>query len=158
MAFRVTSIPSFKAVHSGVDTDFDFSESGILGKFNTYFSNIEPTPQDSFMPRDFLYFDQEKGGLVWMYAITEGLDTQGFEVMDFDGGMYVTYFYQDGDDETNAKLYNAALDWIAASQYLELDVRADHYAMGHIITPPELISVSGVSQMESFIPVKLSNK
>ena len=38
---------------------------------------------------------------------------------------------------------------------MELDVRPDHYSMGHIITPPEIIQAQGWAQMEAFIPVKL---
>jgi hypothetical protein len=32
------------------------------------------------------------------------------------------------------------------------------YAMGHIITPAEVIKAQGWAQMETFIPVRLKNK
>jgi hypothetical protein len=157
MQFRVISIPPFKAVSSGVDKHFDFSENGVLGKFDAFFSKLKPNSQDSFAPRDFLYYDPEKEGLVWIYALTDYMDCGGYECIDFEGGYYVTYHYKDGDQQENNRLYHEALSWIEKSIYFELDQRSNHYAMGHIITPPEVIKATGYAQMESFIPVKLTN-
>ncbi|MGZ7444301.1 hypothetical protein ACLD72_022415 [Paenibacillus sp. TH7-28] len=50
-------------------------------------------------------------------------------------------------------MYYEALSWIENSDFFELDQRANHYAMGHIITPPEVIKATGYAQMESYIPV-----
>lgn len=73
MEFRVISLPAFKAASSAVDVNFDFSPTGILGKFNDYFSAIRPSARDSIRPRDFLYFDEEKQGMIWMWALFMGL-------------------------------------------------------------------------------------
>lgn len=158
MQFRIISLPAFKAVSSGVDRNFDFSPNGILGKFSEYFSAIKPSVRDSFSPRDFLYFDEEKQGMVWMWALSEDMDADGNEIINFDGGYYLTYAYKDGDEEANGRLYSQALKYIEDSDVLELDVRSNHYSMGHIITPPEIIEVQGWAQMETFIPIKLKNK
>lgn len=94
MKFRIVSLPAFRAASSGVDKDFDFSPKGILGKFSEYFSAIKPSPRDSFLPRDFLYFDDEKQGLVWMWALSEDMNKGGNEIIDFEGGFYLTYVYK----------------------------------------------------------------
>jgi len=153
--FRIISLPPFKAASSGADQNFDFSPNGILGKFDAYFSAIKPSNRDNFLPRDFLFFDEEKGGLVWMYAITDDMTTGGYEVIEFAGGNYLTYAYKDGDEDTNGKLYKEALAYIENSGIFELDSYANHYPMGHIITPPEIIKAQGWAQMETFIPIKL---
>lgn len=155
MKFRIISLPAFKAASSGVDKNFDFSPSGVLGKFGTYFSAIKLSDRDSFLPRDFLYFDEEKQGLIWIWALSEDIDSGGNEVIDFDGGFYLTYTYKDGDEDTNEKLYNEALKYIEESEVFELDIRPNHYSMGHIITPSEIIEAQGWAQMETFIPIKL---
>ena len=67
MEFRVISLPPFTATSSGVGTAFDFSENGRLGKFDHYFSALHPAPRDAFMPRDFLYFDEQRQGMVWLW-------------------------------------------------------------------------------------------
>ncbi len=155
MEIRIISLPPFKAASSGVDTHCDFSPDGILGKFNLYFSAITPSPRDNFMPRDFLFFDEEKQGLVWIWALSEDMDNGGNETIDFEGGYYLTYVYKDGDHETNGKFYQEAVEYIKNSEIFELDVRPNHYAMGHIITPSEIIKVQGWAQMEAFIPIRL---
>ncbi len=155
MDFRIISLPPFTAATSGPDPDMDFSPEGTLGKFNAYFSAITPSPRDSFMPRDFLFFNQEKQGLEWWYALEEGLPDGGFDRVAFDGGIYLTYVYWDHDEDTNQKLYNEALEYIQSSGVFELDQRPGHYAMGHIITPPEAIQALGNGMMEAFVPIKL---
>lgn len=155
MEFRIISLPPFKAASSGVDKDFDVSEEGILGKFDLYFSKIQPLARDSFMPRDFLFYDNEKQGFVWWWALADGMDDGGNEVIDFEGGLYLTYAYKDGDDEEGARLYQQASNYIKESSVYELDERHNHYSMGHIITPQNVIAVQGWAQMETFIPIKL---
>lgn len=158
LEFRIISLPAFKAATSSVDSNFDFSPSGILGKFNDYFSSIEPSARDSFLPRDFLYFDEQQQGLVWIWALTEEMDHGGNDIIDFEGGYYLTYSYKDGDEEENGRLYNEALQYIDLLESLELDIRPNHYAMGHIITPPEVITALGWAQMQTYIPIRLKTK
>lgn len=109
------------------------------------------------MPRDFLFFDEENQGMVWWWVLSDGMDNGGNEVVEFEGGYYLTYTYRDGDEETNGKLYGEALTFIENSDVFELDARPNHYAMGHIITPAEIIKAQGWAQMETFIPIKLKN-
>lgn len=155
MDFRIVHLPPFTAATSGADCDMDFSESGKLGKFNKYFSSVKIQPRDDFSPRDFLFFNKDKGGFEWWWALTDDISDGGFEHIRFDGGYYLTYFYKDGDGEENDRLYSAAMKFIADSEIFELDERPNHYAMGHIISDDALIGAMGFAQMETFIPVKL---
>lgn len=54
MEFRIIELPPFKAASSGLDSNVDFSEQGVLGKFDAYFSQLVSDPRDSFVPRDYL--------------------------------------------------------------------------------------------------------
>ncbi|MHA6530782.1 GyrI-like domain-containing protein [Paenibacillus sp. BAC0078] len=157
MNFRIISLPSFKAVISGVDKAGDFADNGVLRSFDKFFSSITPKPHESFMPRDFLYYDEEKQGMVWIWALTESGETGGFETIDFEGGLYITFSYRDGDSETHDKLHQETFGYINDSPVLELDIRPNHYCMGHIITPKSVIDVQGWAQMEVFIPVRLKS-
>ena len=158
MEFRVIYVPSFKAASSGVDAIGDFAPGRVLDKFNSYFSKIEISERDRFAPRDFLYYDEEKQGLTWIWALCEGMNAGGNEIIDFEGGFYLTYAYKDGDEEANRRLYAGALQYIEDSGVLETDIRPGHYPMGHIITPAEINEAQGWAQMETFIPVKLKAK
>lgn len=156
MQFRIISLPPFKAVTSEVDNSFDFSLTGKLGRFDAFFSKLTPNPRESFMPRDFLYYDEQNEGMVWLWALTESGETGGFDTVDFEGGYYLTYVYKDGDNEAHDRLYQEALQYIEQSNALALDIRENHYAMGHIITPKAIADAQGFMQMEVFIPVGLS--
>lgn len=158
MDFRIVSLPPFRAVSSGLVRDFDFSPESALGKFNAYFSAITPSPRDSFMPRDFLCHAAQENAMVWLWALSEGMDTGGYEVIDFEGGCYLTYTYRDGDEEANGRLYQKALAYIETSGVFAPDIRPNHWPMGHIITPPAVIQAQGWAQMETFIPIKLKGE
>lgn len=155
MDFRIVSLPPFRAVSSGPDPNADFSAGGILGRFDTYMSAVRPAPRDSFLPRDFLFFDEERRALTWWYALIDGMDPGGRDVVEFDGGLYLTYAYRDGDEAENGRLYRAAFDHIVSSPIYETDIRPNHYPMGHVITPPQLIEAQGFAQMETYIPIRL---
>ena len=158
MKFNIISLPPFQAASSGLVQDFDFSTESALGKFDAYFSAITPSPRDSFRPRDFLCFGGEAEGVIWLYALSEGMEAGGYQVVDCEGGYYVTYTYRDGDEDAGRELYQEALRYIEASGIFDLDIRPGHLAMGHIITPPEVIAAQGWAQMEAFIPVKLKKE
>lgn len=151
--FRVISLPPFRAAISGVSVDCAFTPDSVLGKFDQWFSNIKLTPRDSFMPRDFLYFDEKRNGMVWMYALSEDIDPGEFEVIDFPGGLYLTYAYRDGGMEENAALFNEAMLYLTSSDILMSD--KDRTTLGHVITPKEVAEAQGWAQMETYIPVKL---
>ena len=154
MEFRIISLPPFRAASSGLVRDFGFSPESPLGRFNAYFSAITPSPRDSFMPRDFLCHAAEENAMIWLFALSEGMDDGGYEVVDCEGGWYLTYAYWDGDEASRGRLYGEVLEYIESSGIFETDIRPGHYAMGHIITPHEIIPVWGRAQMEAFIPIK----
>lgn len=58
------------------------------------------------MPRDFLYYDEENKGMVWLWALTES-------------------------GETHDRLHKEVYDYIKASDILELDIHPNRYPMGH---------------------------
>lgn len=155
MDFRIVSLPPFRAVSSGPDPSADFGPDGVLGKFDAYMSRVRPQSRDSFLPRDFLFFDEQQKALVWWYALVDGMDLGGHDVAEFDGGLYLTYVYRDGDEAENGRLYRAALEHISSSPIYETDIRPNHYPMGHIITPPQLIQAQRFAQMETYIPIRL---
>ena len=151
--FRIVSLPPFQAAASDVDPHWDFSPKGILGQFNAYFSKITPELRDSFAPRDFLYYDAKRGGAIWMYALAPGMDAGGHDIIDFEGGYYLTYAYWDGDEKARVQCNREAMDYIEKSDRFELD--NGRFAMGHIITPHEITVKFNWAQMEAFIPIKL---
>lgn len=95
--------------------------------------------------------------MLWLYALTDEQDAGDFEVVDFEGGLFLTYVYEDGDEVASQRLFSEAKEYIESLTYLELDISEKRLMMGHIITPQEIVEKQGWAQMESFIPVKLLN-
>jgi hypothetical protein len=154
MEYVLIQLPEFDAIVSGVDKTFDFSKEGVLGRFDAYYSTQKPSPNDSFLPRDFLYFDAFQGGLVWMYAIHEGMTPHAFQTVRVPAGWYLIYHWVDGDDEQGGKMYQGALEYLKTLRCFELDETEGRHAMGHIVTPSDAAVLQGFAVMRTYLPVK----
>lgn len=158
MEFRIIFLPPFMAVSSGVDGNCDFSSKGILGKFNKYISNIQQKPMYNQIPNDLLFYDPIGKGMVWWYVLTDEIIDKEYEIVDFEGGYYLVYSYIYGDEDMKKLMLAEARKYIKESKIFELDERDNHYIMGHIITPDEIVEMQGWAQVEVFIPIKITKK
>ncbi|MNO15715.1 Bacterial transcription activator, effector binding domain [compost metagenome] len=151
---RIIELPKCKMVSSGCDTVSDFAPGGILDRFDKWFSEVDAQRKDKFYPRDFLWFNEQEGGFVWYYAVEDlSVDTDGFEIVDFEGGLYAVATSIDGDEENSSRVYHGIRDWVINSEHFEID--EERSSLGHIITPPTAIKVMGYGQMENYIPIKV---
>ncbi len=148
---RIVEIPKTKMASSGYDTG-----NGELEKFDKWWSEIDKNRKDKFFPRDFMCYDLHKNSLIWYYAIGEEIgDTDGFEVIDFEGGLYAAAVSKDGDDTDGMRVYNGIMDWINESGYFEVNEYPGHYHMFHVITSPLANKAMGYNQLEIFVPIKV---
>lgn len=154
MDYVLIQLPAFDAIVSGVDAHFDFTPNGVLGRFDAYFSAQKPSPNDSFLPRDFLYFDADQGGLVWMYAVHDGMASHAFDTVHIPGGWYLTYEWIDGDDDEGGRMYQGARKYMETLGKFELDETSGRHAMGHIVTPHDAIPLQGFAVMRTYLPVR----
>ena len=93
-----------------------------------------------------------------MYALSDGMNDGGYEILDCEGGYYLSYVFRDGDDDERVKAHAEAMAYLAQSDLFEEDSRPNHYGMGHIITPHEIFLLQGWAQMEALIPIKLKTQ
>ena len=151
---RVVLLPECKMVSSG----YGFFGEEKFDRFDRWFSNVSKNSMWE-MPQDFLWYDPEKGSSVWWYVKPDyDLDTQDFDIVDFEGGMYATAVSRDGDDEDGNRVHAGIKKWIEKSGVLELDVRPGHYTMCHIITDNRVKEALGFYQLEILVPVKKIEK
>ncbi len=149
---RLLRLPACRMVTSGMDTGVPFAPGGKLEGFNAWFSQIDTSGQ--FMPRDFLWHDAEAQGMEWWYVHDEGMDTGGFDVVDFEGGLYAAAISWDGDGGDGECVYAAIREWVHDSGCFALDERPRHRCMFHVITPPAAQGAMGRNQLDIFVPVK----
>ncbi len=153
---RVVLLPACKMVSSG----YGFFGEEKFDRFDSWFSDISKNEVNMWeMPQDFLWYDPEKGSSVWWYVKPDyDVDTQDFDIVDFEGGMYAAAVSRDGDDEDGNRVYAGVKKWIEKSGTLELNERPGHYTMCHIITDKRVKETLGFCQLEILVPVKKIEK
>lgn len=150
---RLIELPKCKMVSSGCDVNCDFSETGILGKFDKWWSAYDKNRKDKFFPRDFIWYDFKNEGLVWYYAIEEDISDCEYEIMDFNGGLYAVATSIDGDDEDGASVIKSISEWIEKNEKIEVD--NSRPIMVHVITPQCAIKALNYHQADNFVPIKM---
>jgi len=141
---RIYEIPKCKMVSSLCGM---FGE-GKLEKFDEWFSSLPRT----MFPKDFLFFDEEKGGLVWYYMYDEFLQIpEEFEIIDFPGGLYAVATEIDGKD--SAGVIDEIKNFIKNSNCFTED--KSRYYLGNIPTPPAAEKALGYNQMDYYVPIKI---
>ena len=90
---RIIEIPQCKMVSSQCGMFGD----GKLESFNEWFSSLPRT----IFPNDFLWFDNDQGGLIWYYIYNDGMNLpEAFNIIDFPGGLYAVASDIDGQDSS----------------------------------------------------------
>jgi hypothetical protein len=153
LGVRILRLPACKMVTSLMDTGTPFAPEGRLRLFDEWFSKVDAS--DAFTPRDFLWYEPDAPGMEWWYVYSEGMDTGGFDVVDFPGGLYAAAISRDEDDTDGTRVYEGIKEWIAARGCFELDERPGHRTMFHVITPPAVKEAMGFHQLDIFVPIKL---
>lgn len=153
---RIMLLPACKMVSSG----YGFFGEEKFDRFDRWFSELSYHGSYTWeIPRDFLWYDPEKGSSVWWFVKPDyDVDTQDFDIVDFEGGMYVSAVSRDGDDEDGGRVHEGIKKWIEKSDILELDERPGHYTMCHIVTPKQIKETLGFHQLEILVPVKKIEK
>ena len=144
---KIIHIPSSKMVSSG---------RFILGDevFKRFSEKILNKQVDLF-PQDFMWFDPKSGKMVWYYSlINKSIDTESFETIDFDGGLYASAVSKDEDDVDGELVYKTIKEWVDQSGYFELDERDEHQTM-FSMPLPKAKEIMGYAQLEIFVPIKV---
>lgn len=142
---RIIEIPDGKMVSSGVgmfgDANFD--------RFNAWMSAQPPT----VFPSDYLFWNGEwgkSGGFHWLYRYEAGMEVpEGFQVVDFHGGLYALITGVDGEGNDDGR---AAADAFIRSHGFEYDPGRPE--LGNVITPPAAYAVLGYHQMDYYLPIR----
>ena len=149
---RIVELPPIKMARSG---------GRDLEEFDRWWSAIDAQDRVSLFPRDFMWFNPRLNDFEWLYALPwvsgdqEPIDTGGYEVFDYPGGLYaVAACKDDGPDiERTNKLIH---QWIAESEiFAEApgDEASPRYDMGHVITPLDAKETIGYHLMDLFVPI-----
>lgn len=138
---KIVKLPRVKMARSG-NTDLDI--------FDKWWSAIDI--EQTLFPRDFMWFNPRINAFEWLFTIPENLvDTNGYEVFEFPGGLYAVATALDEGEEIG-RINKCIHKWVNESCDYEYDNGnsfEERYDMGHVVTPPE----ASIRQMDLFIPI-----
>jgi hypothetical protein len=111
-----------------------------------------------FTSPDFLCFN-EPMSFLWLKLLPDDkVDTKGFEMIDFLGGLYVSAIAIDENIDDLMKTIDYLKNWVNKQDNFELDFRPGRYRMTRRFTADETSEVFekalGYGQLEVFIPIK----
>ena len=162
---RIIELPACKMVTSGpVKGDEAWKPGGIMERFDTWWVSYDNQRADAFYPRDFLWSPPE-GGLEWGYAVLEvprsadgSVDTGGFGVIDFPGGLYAVAISVDGDGKDHDRVYSGIQEWVRKSGCFALDETETRRSLGNITSPKCAREVMGFHQMDLYFPIRIKGE
>lgn len=150
---RINDFPTCKAVTSGWKEDFmelfEFMRAWIPG-------DEAGLP---FTPPDFLCFN-EPMSFLWLKLLpNDKVDTKGFEMIDFLGGLYVSAIAIDENIDDLQKTIDHLKKWVNEQDNFELDLCPGRYRMTTRFISDETSEVIkkalGYDQLEVFLPIKM---
>jgi len=146
---KIITLPKCRIVTSGEEDQ---------KKFNKMWSELDQKRKDKFFPRDFMFFNEKTQKTIWLYAVEEWVtenDTKGFEIIDFEGGIYATGIAPQKPYEEALKVYNVIQDWVNSSKAFTLDVNEKRSQLWHVVGTSLTDKALGYRQIEIFVPIKL---
>ena len=153
---RIMELPACKMVWSGICT-----ENEPLTRFNEWWTAPDALRKDRFFARDFMWWDEKTGGYAWGFAVPEmpaagsGMDTGGYEIIDFPGGLYAVANFVDDDEEPGGgiKIYTVINAWVENSSCFKVDT--SRYCLNHFIGTPTAKEAMGYGQQDLYVPIRI---
>lgn len=149
---HIQELPPCKAVASGWKDNFE----GLFDFMGAWIQDKEVG--SPFTYPDFLMF-HEPMSFLWLKLLPDDkVDTKGFEVIDFLGGLYVSAIAMDDNIDDLIATINDLKNWVKEQDNFELDFRPGRYRMTSRLTSDETSKVIknalGYDQLEVYLPIK----
>lgn len=131
------------------------SKGHNLGEFDEWWSTLDKERLDRFYPRDFMYYDEEAGELVWLYPYP-GCETGSviYKAVDFRGGLYAAGISRDGDDLDGERAVSQIKEWILETGYFQIDESKERPLLFHVTTSDTAYEKMGYRQLDIYVPIK----
>ncbi len=147
---KIITLPECRMATSGA--------GGDLKKFDKMWMKLDKKRKDKFFPRDFMTHNDETGKLTWFYAVEEWvteINTKGFEIIGFEGGIYATAIARDDSYEDGLRVFNGIKKFVTDSDIFDLDINQERFHLWHVVGSPETDKALGYRQIEIFVPIRL---
>ncbi|MDF2801668.1 MAG: transcription activator effector binding [Anaerocolumna sp.] len=147
---RIINIPALKVVSSGAITNMDKFKA-----FDNWWSDIDV--KNYITPRDFMWYNEKEKYVEWIFAVPEShLDYNGYNLIDFPGGLYAVGTSKNTDEEFKSNREDIC-KWVSEHEYFELSSLDNdlniRYTMNHVITPKIFEEKMGYHLSDIFVPI-----
>lgn len=149
---RIVDLPACRMITSGS------GDKETMERFYKLWSKLDEQRKDRFFQRDFMVHvepPEEGHPAIWWYAIEDWVsekDTDGFEIFQFEGGLFATAMTYDWDDNITVKAYYNIMDWISEHDKFMYDDRPGHHVMFNALGPDDTTRL-GFIQGEYYFPI-----
>ena len=128
-----------------------------LEEFDRWWTKEDQNRIDKFFPRDFMMYDNDNKKLIWYYVLSSHIEnTQGYDVINFPGGLYAVAVSKDKDDADGERVYSEIKQWIKSNNVFSIDEKSGHYTMFHVIKSDDVYDAIGYRQLDIFVPIKIN--
>jgi hypothetical protein len=156
---KIIRIPSGKIIKT---SEFKIPGDDFFTIMKKLWTQVVDRHTDIF-PRDFMPFNDDTGKNFWVYSILgidiSKFDTEGFEIIDWEGGLYATATTFDPDDKHPdlGKAIQELKDWVNQSNGFELDFRKGRNFMTQMpaADDEEVKNAMGYAHLDIFVPIKI---
>ena len=154
---RIVDLPACRMITSG-SGDKETKE-----RFFQLWSKLDERRKDKFYQRDFMVHvkpPEEGHPAEWWYAIEDWVsekDVDGFEIFQFEGGLFATAMTYDWDDNITVKAYYNLMDWIAEHDRFMYDERPGHHVMFNALGADDPTRL-GFIQGEYYFPIGIKEE
>lgn len=154
---RIVDLPACRMITSGS------GDKETMERFYKLWSKLDEQRKDKFFQRDFMVHvepPEEGHPAIWWYAIEDWVsekDTDGFEIFQFEGGLFATAMTYDWDDNITVKAYYNIMDWIAEHDKFMYDDRPGHHVMFNALGPDDTTRL-GFIQGEYYFPIGIKEE
>jgi hypothetical protein len=154
---RIVDLPACRMITSGS------GDKETMERFYKLWSKLDEQRKDRFFQRDFMVHvepPEEGHPAIWWYAIEDWVsekDTDGFEIFQFEGGLFATAMTYDWDDNITVKAYYNIMDWIAEHDKFMYDDRPGHHVMFNALGPDDTTRL-GFIQGEYYFPIGIKER
>jgi len=156
-AVRIIELPACKMVSSGRSPwDKAFGPDGPLSRFDEWMTAFSQTCTERLLISDLMWGPTSGAWVEWAYAVAEiPDDMDGFEVIDFPGGLFAVAISVDADGRDHDRVHRGIQKWVKKSGCFALDETDQRFCMGTITSPQCTKNVMGYEQMDLYFPIRI---
>ncbi len=153
----IIEMPPCRMVTSGLQ-----EAESELNRFDAMWGRLGSHIADKINPRDFMYHDEEHKKSVWLFMLEDWMteaDTEGFEIITFDGGLFAAALADSWEFSEYDRVYKGINAWLVQQEHLELDESPDRHLLYHFAGPHSAqMKDWNYGKVRYFVPIRVKGE